>query len=134
MNAAKVMTKLQHTNLVQLYGVCSKHRPIYIITEYMKHGSLLSFLRKQKASIYSDHCVLLDIALQVQRVKVNLIKSNIEIVPTRTRCVGGWPIWSDTTISTETSQPEIVFSEQKMWSKLQILDSQGRELVAIRYS
>ena len=63
---AKVMTKLQHTNLVQLYGVCSKHRPIYIITEYMKHGSLLSFLRKQKASIYSDHCVLLDIALQVQ--------------------------------------------------------------------
>ena len=62
---AKVMTKLQHTNLVQLYGVCSKHRPIYIITEYMKHGSLLSFLRKQKASIYSDHCVLLDIALQV---------------------------------------------------------------------
>ena len=64
---AKVMTKLQHTNLVQLYGVCSKHRPIYIITEYMKHGSLLSFLRKQKAQIYSDHCVLLDIALQVQK-------------------------------------------------------------------
>ena len=124
------MTKLQHTNLVQLYGVCSKHRPIYIITEYMKHGSLLSFLRKQKASIYSDHCVLLDIALQVQRVKVNLIKSNIEIVPSR--CVVGWPIWSDTTISTETSQPEIVFSEQKMWSKLQILDSQGRQLVAVR--
>ena len=33
---AKVMTKLQHTNLVQLYGVCSKNRPIFIITEYMK--------------------------------------------------------------------------------------------------
>ena len=34
----QVMTKLQHQNLVQLYGVCSKHRPIYIITEYMKVG------------------------------------------------------------------------------------------------
>ena len=32
----KVMTKLQHQNLVQLYGVCSKNRPIFIITEYMK--------------------------------------------------------------------------------------------------
>ena len=30
------MTKLQHVNLVQLYGVCSKNRPIFIITEYMK--------------------------------------------------------------------------------------------------
>jgi len=73
---AKVMTKLQHTNLVQLYGVCSKHRPIYIITEYMKHGSLLSFLRKQKASIYSDHCVLLDIALQVCRGMAYLERHN----------------------------------------------------------
>ena len=61
----QVMTKLQHNNLVQLYGVCSKNRPIFIITEYMKHGSLLSFLRKHKPNLYSDHCTLLDIALQV---------------------------------------------------------------------
>ena len=34
------MTKLQHQNLVQLYGVCSKNvRPIFIITEYMKVDS-----------------------------------------------------------------------------------------------
>ena len=37
---AKVMTKLQHVNLVQLYGVCSKNRPIFIITEYMKVNNL----------------------------------------------------------------------------------------------
>ena len=37
----QVMTKLRHHNLVQLYGVCSKNvRPIFIITEYMKVGSL----------------------------------------------------------------------------------------------
>ena len=35
---AKLMTRLQHINLVQLYGVCSKNRPIFIITEYMKVG------------------------------------------------------------------------------------------------
>jgi len=64
---AKVMTKLQHQNLVQLYGVCSKNRPIFIITEYMKHGSLLSFLRRLKTTIYTDHCLLLDMCLQVSR-------------------------------------------------------------------
>jgi len=73
---AKVMTKLQHQNLVQLYGVCSKHRPIYIITEYMKHGSLLSFLRKSKSTIFSDHCVLLDICLQVCRGMAYLERHN----------------------------------------------------------
>lgn len=36
---AKVMTKLQHPNLVQLYGVCVEHRPICIVTEFMKHGN-----------------------------------------------------------------------------------------------
>jgi hypothetical protein len=31
----------------------------------VQHGSLLSFLRKLKPSLYSDHCTLLDITLQV---------------------------------------------------------------------
>lgn len=35
---AKVMTKLQHPNLVLLFGVCVEHRPICIVTEFMKHG------------------------------------------------------------------------------------------------
>lgn len=73
---AKVMTKLQHQNLVQLYGVCSKNRPIFIITEYMKHGSLLSFLRKLKPSLYTDHCTLLDITLQVCRGMAYLERHN----------------------------------------------------------
>jgi len=73
---AKVMTKLQHQNLVQLYGVCSKNRPIFIITEYMKHGSLLSFLRKHKSTLYSDHCTLLDMCLQVSRGMAYLERHN----------------------------------------------------------
>ena len=41
---AKLMTRLQHINLVQLYGVCSKNRPIFIITEYMKVRQKFSYI------------------------------------------------------------------------------------------
>ena len=40
------VTKLQHKNLVQLYGVCTATEPIYIVIELMKHGSLLDFVQK----------------------------------------------------------------------------------------
>ena len=33
--------KLHHNNLVQLYGVCTKSRPIYIVTEYLKNGKFM---------------------------------------------------------------------------------------------
>jgi len=33
---AILMMKLHHPNLVQLYGVCWKREPIFIVTEYMK--------------------------------------------------------------------------------------------------
>ncbi len=42
---ADIMKKMKHDNLVRLYGICSKREPIYIITELMSHGSLLSYLR-----------------------------------------------------------------------------------------
>ncbi|RWS06162.1 Tyrosine-protein kinase Btk29A-like protein, partial [Dinothrombium tinctorium] len=62
---AKVMTKLQHPNLVQLYGVCIEHRPICIVTEFMKHGSLLSYLRKNENTLKQKPPLLLDMCLQV---------------------------------------------------------------------
>uniref|UniRef100_A0A674JTC8 Tyrosine-protein kinase n=1 Tax=Terrapene triunguis TaxID=2587831 RepID=A0A674JTC8_9SAUR len=45
---AKVMMNLSHEKLVQLYGVCTKQRPIFIITEYMAKGCLLSYLRETR--------------------------------------------------------------------------------------
>ncbi|KFP68038.1 Tyrosine-protein kinase BTK, partial [Cariama cristata] len=45
---AKVMMNLSHEKLVQLYGVCTKQRPIFIITEYMANGCLLNFLREAR--------------------------------------------------------------------------------------
>ncbi|KAM8952402.1 tyrosine-protein kinase BTK [Pelodytes ibericus] len=43
---AKCMMKLSHYNLVQLYGVCTKQRPIFIITEYLSKGCLLTYLKE----------------------------------------------------------------------------------------
>ncbi|CAH2315664.1 tyrosine- kinase BTK [Pelobates cultripes] len=48
---AKCMMKLSHENLVQLYGVCTKQRPIFIITEYLCNGCLLSFLREARVKV-----------------------------------------------------------------------------------
>lgn len=62
---AKVMTKLRHPNLVQLYGLCIEHRPICIVTEFMKHGSLLSFLRGKASGLKSNSAALTSMCLQV---------------------------------------------------------------------
>ncbi|XP_046432250.1 tyrosine-protein kinase Btk29A isoform X2 [Neodiprion fabricii] len=73
---AKVMTKLQHQNLVQLYGVCSKHRPIYIVTEYMRHGSLLNYLRGHETTLGSNVGLLLDMCIQVCKGMAYLERHN----------------------------------------------------------
>ncbi|CAK8691292.1 unnamed protein product [Clavelina lepadiformis] len=60
---ARIMKKLIHGKLVCLYGVVSTE-PIYIVTEFMCHGSLLHYLKDGfgKNSILVDH---IDIAAQV---------------------------------------------------------------------
>ncbi|XP_026301578.1 tyrosine-protein kinase Btk29A isoform X1 [Apis mellifera] len=73
---AKVMTKLQHQNLVQLYGVCSKDRPIYIVTEYMRHGSLLNYLRRNEATLGANVGLLLDMCIQVCKGMAYLERHN----------------------------------------------------------
>ena len=42
---ANLMKKLRHPKLVQFYGLYSKEEPVFIITEFMKHGNLLKYLR-----------------------------------------------------------------------------------------
>ncbi|XP_057366384.1 tyrosine-protein kinase Btk29A-like isoform X1 [Daphnia carinata] len=73
---AKVMTKLQHQNLVQLYGVCTKHRPIFIVTEYLKHGSLLMYLRKHETTLTGNYGMLLDTCIQVCKGMAYLERHN----------------------------------------------------------
>ncbi|KAM6949662.1 tyrosine-protein kinase Tec [Aplochiton taeniatus] len=48
---AKVMMKLSHPKLVQLYGVCTHETPIYIVTEFMELGCLLNYVRQRRGSL-----------------------------------------------------------------------------------
>ena len=61
---ATVMKKLQHPKLIQLYAVCTTEEPIYIITELMKHGSLLDYLTKGEGQ-HLKLPELIDIGAQV---------------------------------------------------------------------
>ncbi|KAM9316647.1 tyrosine-protein kinase FRK [Gastrophryne carolinensis] len=50
---AQLMKKLRHPKLIQLYAVCSKEEPVYIITELMRHGSLLTYLKSDNGATIS---------------------------------------------------------------------------------
>ncbi|XP_042154455.1 tyrosine-protein kinase TXK [Oncorhynchus tshawytscha] len=43
---AKIMMRLCHPKLVQLYGVCTRQHPMCIVTEFMENGCLLNYLRQ----------------------------------------------------------------------------------------
>ena len=61
---AEIMKKLIHPKLVQLYAVCSREEPIYIVTELMTKGSLLEFLRGEGRKVL-DITKMIDISTQV---------------------------------------------------------------------
>lgn len=56
LDEAQIMKKLRHSKLIQLYAVCTVEEPIYIITELMKHGSLLEFLQGKCADNKTTLC------------------------------------------------------------------------------
>ncbi|KAM6140517.1 LOW QUALITY PROTEIN: cytoplasmic tyrosine-protein kinase BMX [Pterocles gutturalis] len=49
---AQTMMKFNHPKLVRLYGVCSKSYSIYLGTEYMPNGCLLSYLRSHGKELH----------------------------------------------------------------------------------
>lgn len=59
---AQIMTRLRHPKLLQLYAVCTREEPMYIITELMNHGSLLEnlkgmiYLYLKKPSVFVSVC------------------------------------------------------------------------------
>ncbi|CAM4552611.1 tyrosine-protein kinase TXK isoform X2 [Caretta caretta] len=51
---AKVMMKLSHPKLVQLYGVCIQNKPLYIVTEFMENSCLLNYLRQRQGRLNKE--------------------------------------------------------------------------------
>uniref|UniRef100_UPI00398E3FC9 protein-tyrosine kinase 6-like n=1 Tax=Pristiophorus japonicus TaxID=55135 RepID=UPI00398E3FC9 len=60
----QVMKKLHHPHIMSLYAVCTSGDPFYIVTELMKNGSLLSYLRS-KEGFHLSLEQLLDMTIQV---------------------------------------------------------------------
>ena len=60
---AALMKKLHHPKLIQLYAVCTREEPIFIIMELMKFGSLLEYLRGEGRSLQQNQ--LIDMSAQV---------------------------------------------------------------------
>ncbi|XP_056373332.1 tyrosine-protein kinase ITK/TSK [Hyla sarda] len=48
---AQVLMKLSHSKLVQLLGVCTQQAPIFLVFEFMEHGSLNDFLRRNRGTL-----------------------------------------------------------------------------------
>ena len=60
---ALIMKRLKHSKVIRLYAVCTQEKPVYIITELMKHGSLLEYLRGDGRSLQLPQ--LIDMGAQV---------------------------------------------------------------------
>ena len=67
---ATLMKELRHPNILQLYAMCTKEQPFYIITELMKHGSLLEYLRNERGLLKLSQ--LISMAQQVAEGMVYL--------------------------------------------------------------
>lgn len=64
-NHSSIFRELKHPHIVRLCGLGIKQRPIFIVTEYMKYGSLLSYLVQYKSVLLPNHQALLNICAQV---------------------------------------------------------------------
>ncbi|XP_040903802.1 platelet-derived growth factor receptor beta [Toxotes jaculatrix] len=49
MSELKIMSHLgPHINIVNLLGACTKHGPLYLVTEYCRYGDLVDYLHRNK--------------------------------------------------------------------------------------
>lgn len=63
LSEAEIMKRFDHPNLVKLLAICSRERPLYIVTELMENGCLLDYLRRMTDSLNVD--MLLYMAMQI---------------------------------------------------------------------
>ncbi|XP_029972143.1 tyrosine-protein kinase ITK/TSK [Salarias fasciatus] len=71
---AKVMMRLSHCKLVQLYGVCTQRSPLCLVFEFMDNGCLTDYLRARRGRLSPDQ--LLRMCLDVSEGMMYLESSN----------------------------------------------------------
>lgn len=71
---ARVMMKLSHYRLVQLYGVCTQRSPMCLVFEFMEKGCLSDYLKAKKGRLSQD--TMLGMCLDVSEGMAYLESSN----------------------------------------------------------
>ncbi|XP_060935786.1 tyrosine-protein kinase ITK/TSK [Limanda limanda] len=71
---ARVMMKLSHSRLVQLYGVCTQRSPMCLVFELMENGCLSDYLRDRKGCLSQE--MMLGMCLDVSQGMAYLESSN----------------------------------------------------------
>ncbi|XP_037531904.1 tyrosine-protein kinase ITK/TSK [Nematolebias whitei] len=71
---AKIMMKLSHCKLVQLFGMCTKRPPMCLVCEFMENGCLSDYLRERKGRLSQN--VMLGMCLDVSEGMAYLESSN----------------------------------------------------------
>ncbi|XP_045885924.1 tyrosine-protein kinase ITK/TSK isoform X5 [Micropterus dolomieu] len=71
---ARVMMRLSHNKLVQLYGVCTQRSPMCLVSEFMDNGCLSDYLQARKGRLSQD--TMLGMCLDVSEGMAYLESSN----------------------------------------------------------
>uniref|UniRef100_A0A668AUP6 Tyrosine-protein kinase n=1 Tax=Myripristis murdjan TaxID=586833 RepID=A0A668AUP6_9TELE len=71
---ARIMTRLSHCKLVQLYGVCTQRSPMCLVFEFMENGCLSDYLRARRGRLSQD--TMLGMCLDVSEGMAYLESSN----------------------------------------------------------
>ncbi|KAH9626362.1 hypothetical protein KSS87_010056 [Heliosperma pusillum] len=70
-----IMRKIQHKNVVQFIGACTKHPNLFLLTEYMPKGNLYDFMHKRKRVL--EFQLLLRAAIDISSGMDYLHQNNI---------------------------------------------------------
>ena len=71
---AKLIKHLSHPKVIKLIGVCTQEQPIYIVTELLKPGCLVDYLREASRSLKES--TLIDIGAQIAKGMAYLESKN----------------------------------------------------------
>ncbi|XP_059372347.1 platelet-derived growth factor receptor beta-like [Carassius carassius] len=91
MSELKIMSHLgPHLNIVNLLGACTKHGPIYLVTEYCRYGDLVDYLHRNKHSFLQYYADKNHIANGSQISNDSDVPTGKEYVSFGSECDGGY--------------------------------------------
>uniref|UniRef100_A0A8C2GKX1 receptor protein-tyrosine kinase n=1 Tax=Cyprinus carpio TaxID=7962 RepID=A0A8C2GKX1_CYPCA len=91
MSELKIMSHLgPHLNIVNLLGACTKHGPLYLVTEYCRYGDLVDYLHRNKHSFLQHYADKNHIANGNQICNDSDVSTRKEYVSFGSECDGGY--------------------------------------------